>query len=130
MNRCQQGVSLIEVMISITIISLVLGTLIGLQGRMLRRSLSNARSVECIIAVKNFFTEALRYKNRSDYPREKTVSELDLRMTYDRKKIQPSSTLAKLENILIECVEAIEEGRNNQKHVYIKLMLQPLEKPS
>lgn len=121
------GVGLIEVMIAIVLISLTLGTIIGLQGRMLRRSLTNARTIEYFIAVKNFFADIGRYQNRDDYPREKLVADLDLKMTYVREKPKSASTLSKINHIMIGRIETTGRTRKT----YIKLIAQlSREKPS
>lgn len=100
----QQGISLIEVMIAIAIIGMALGSLIGLQGRMLQKSISNARAIERMIAVKNFFTEITRIGSQAA-PREKAIAELDLRMTYKRESVKSSSVLSSFKNLMAERIE-------------------------
>lgn len=131
MMQQQDGLSLIEVMVAITIIGLALGSLITVQGRVLRRSIANARAVEHILAVKNFFVEITRLGDK-EKPREKALPELDLRMQYKQEPIKPASVLAKLKNLVVERIEATWDfqGQSRQQAHYRFIVQPPTEKAS
>jgi prepilin-type N-terminal cleavage/methylation domain-containing protein len=127
MNGTASGLSLVEVMVAVTIIGLVMGSLIMLQSRMFRRSIENSRSIERIIAVKNFFIEMVRFKNNNH--REKNIAELFLHLTYDSEKVKQASALSKINDLRNQRIEAIwrVQGKTRQQ-TYIALVAQPAEK--
>lgn len=126
------GLSLIEVMCALALLSFVIVSLSSLQASLLRNAVKTIERVERIIALNNILHEA-HYEewDENDEKHDKKLEELGLHVSYQRQSIPETSSLSKYEDLFIEKVEVTWSGLfGEQKDQLITFVYKVPEKVS
>lgn len=102
----KQGFTLIEVLLALSVASIVLIPVFTVQGRIIKQIVLYADQLQALFFGQSFFNEqrleALINKNDPYARAEKKIVQPELTLTYVRKKAEPGSSLTKLDNIYLE----------------------------
>ena len=93
----KRGFSFIEVLISLTIVGIMVGSLLGLNGAIFRTTYSAHDTIDKVVLLKNFFWQS-RQDNKeikAGKKIEKQVEENKTKLSYSIEKIKDNSVINK-----------------------------------
>jgi prepilin-type N-terminal cleavage/methylation domain-containing protein len=126
-NSQQPGFSLVEVVLTLVVIGIVVSALLALQGNLLRAVYSATGRLARAISMKNFLVEShIKQWADSNQTQQKTIDNPPVKLTYQTKKISESSSLKKLNDLVIEQITCSWQGRVTEgQETMISLLYKP-----
>lgn len=115
------GFTLIETMLAITLIAIVMTPLLVTQGSVAQAVAQISERLQRVFFAENFFIEAhAQADDEKNFSLDKKLESLDTRIIFERNPVNPKSSLAHINNLVHERIQASwQEGNKQQKEVLI-----------
>lgn len=127
MNK-QHGFTLIEVMIALAVAAAVLTALGGLQVSLVRTTTQATQRLERIQRMIFFWRQVYQQLIPPKKRITRTLTDPNIKLIYDQRPIAKGSSLAKIEDLVIEQVTAEwSSGRNNRQEKIVTFRYKPKE---
>lgn len=120
-KKVQNGFSILEVLIALSIAMLLIAPLFNLQGFIMRQTGRMSDTTRRTLAAQEFLitTRAQVPKAVYEFSQEKKVPSLDLTLTYSLQEIDKQSSLAKQGHLYHETVTMTYQENNITKRDYL-----------
>jgi prepilin-type N-terminal cleavage/methylation domain-containing protein len=125
------GFTLIETMLAIALIAMVMTPLMVTQGTIVQAIARISLRLQRIFFAENFFIEARAdADDQSKFSMDKKIDLPNTKLVFERKPIDAKSSLAKIDNLVIDRIQASWQDENKQeKEVLVSLQyIQPQSK--
>jgi prepilin-type N-terminal cleavage/methylation domain-containing protein len=110
------GFTLIETMLAITLIALVMTPLMVTQGTIVQAIARISLRLERVFFAENFFIEARAdADDERKFSMSKKIDSPTTQLTFERKPIDAKSSLAKIDNLVIDRIQASWQDENKKQ---------------
>lgn len=116
-NNANFGFTLIETMLAIALIAMVMTPLMITQGTIVQAIARISMRLQRIFFAENFFVEARADADgESKFSLDKKVDSPSTKLAFERKPIDSKSSLAKIDNLVIERIQATWQDENKSQN--------------
>ena len=122
-SKNNSGFTLIEVMLAIALIAMAMTPLLVMQSSAVRAVAKISTRLQRIFLAENFFIEArAEAGDEKNFSLDKKIESLDTQLVFERKSIDSKSSLAKIDNLVLDRIQASWQDNNKQqKEVLVSL---------
>ena len=131
-SKNKSGFTLIETMLAIALIAMVMTPLMITQGTIVQAIARISMRLQRIFFAQNFFIDARAdADDESKFSLDKKIDSPSTKLAFERKLIDSKSSLAKVEHLVVDRIQATWEDESKQQNeVLVSLQyIKPRSKP-